>query len=102
MLTYSSATCACEGAFFTVVQRSVSSALHFLTVRVTGEQSKYEPSEQRCSNREQDVSGDSHPAQGLHGARLHELRGTRVPCAVFNRCPCLQQSHRKHAEDHHE
>src|SRR5450631_3394808 len=59
-----SATRECNGAFFVpVVQRNVRSALYFLTVGMPGKQSKHEPGEQRCSNGEQNVSRDSHPAQ---------------------------------------
>src|SRR6185369_7665010 len=69
---------------------------------MSGEQPKYKPREQRCSNREQNVTWNSHPAQSLHGTGLHELGGTSVPSAVVDGCPGLQKSDRKHAQDNHE
>src|ERR1035437_1532516 len=88
--------------FVPITQQNVRSGWSLVAVRMPSEQSDYEPCEQCCSDSEQNVSGDSHPAQGLHGAGLHKLCGTRVPGTVFDGCPCLQQSDGQHTEDNHE
>src|SRR5664279_13042 len=66
-LVVCSAACECDGVFFVrVAQRCIRSGRFFLAVRMAGEQSKYEPREQRGADGKQAVSGNSHPTQGLH------------------------------------
>ncbi len=48
-----------------------------------------------------DVAGDAQPAEHVHQRRLEELRAARVPVAVLDRGPGLQQADREQAADDH-
>ncbi len=52
--------------FVLVAQGCIRYACSLPAVRMAGEQSKYEPGEQRRTNGEKDIPRDSHPAKSLH------------------------------------
>ena len=67
--------------------------------------SRFEPEhkndQRHGTNKENGVSGHSHPAQVLHDGRLHELAAACIPVTMLNRGPGLHQSDRQQTQHAH-